>query len=55
MVKTNSKNKKGFDKVIIGKGGFGVVKFALTLTSSGALEAGKIICLRKKKRIYKKY
>ena len=49
IAKTNTKNKKGLDKIIIGKGGFGIVKFALTLTSSGALEAGKLICVKKTK------
>ena len=48
--KTNLKNKKGLDKLIIGSGGFGIVKFALTLTSSGALEAGRLICIKKTKK-----
>ena len=50
IAKTKQKNKKGFDKVIIGTGGFGIVKFALTLTSSGALETGKFICIKKTKK-----
>ena len=50
IAKTKKKNKKGIDKVVIGSGGFGIVKFALTLTSSGALEAGKLICIKKTKK-----
>ena len=48
--KTNKKNKKGFDKVVIGRGGFGIVKLAFTLTSSVALDVGKIICIKKTKK-----
>ena len=50
IAKSNKKNKKVIDKVVIGSGVFGIIKFAMTLTSSGALEAGKLICIKKSKK-----
>ena len=44
-------NLKGRLKVIIGKGGFGTVKFALSLTESDKIKVGEVICVKKSKEV----
>ena len=38
-------------KIVIGKGGFGTVKFELSLTESDKLKLGEIVCIKKTKEI----
>ena len=47
----NTINNNGKQKVIIGKGGFGTVKFALSLTESDKIKVGELICIKKSKEI----
>ena len=36
-------------KIVIGKGGFGTVRFGLSLTDTDKLKSGEIVCIKKTK------
>ena len=38
-------------KIVIGKGGFGTVRFALSLSESDILKPGEVVCIKKTKEI----
>ena len=45
----NEKNKLQQQPVILGKGGFGTVKLALSLIKTDKVNAGKLLCVKKTK------
>lgn len=49
--KTKGQNKLGQDKIVIGKGGFGTVRFAVSLSEEKATKSGDIICIKKSKNL----
>jgi hypothetical protein len=45
------KEKVGQSKIVIGEGGFGKVRLAMTLTDEEQLAAGVILCVKKTKYV----
>ena len=48
---TKEKSIKNKKKIIIGEGGFGKVRFALSLFELDKVKAGEVICIKKTKEI----